>query len=287
MKISEAFSEYIREEIFALNKSAKTYESYKYSCSSFMRYFGDIKISKISPEMVEDYYLKRLQTCTSDTLRGQIMQLRAVLHFAQLRGIKTCDLTRIKIPKREKKVPRWLDRGEVELFIEDISTSKRGYSKINRVRNELLCRLLFTSGARISEICALNRDSIQNREFVAVGKSKCPRVCYISPEVERLIEEYLKLRTDDDPALFISLQTGRRMSPGTARDVFRRASRRSGITGVHPHTMRHSFATYMINQGVGIRDVCELLGHQNLDTTQKYTHITNPHLKMVHASVMR
>lgn len=286
MKISEAFSEYCQSEILAVNKSPRTYEGYRYSCGSFVRYWGDIKVSKLTPAMVEEYYIERSKINTSDTVRGQIMQIRAVLRFCQAKGIKTCDTTLIRIPKREKKVPKWLDRNQIEHFIDEVSQPKRGYAKVNRLRNELLCRMLFVSGARISEIIALDRNSIQNREFVAIGKSKAPRVCYISPEVETLMKEYLELRNDDNKALFVSIQTGKRMSAGTAREVFRRVARQSGMAGVHPHTMRHSFATYMLNSGAGIRDVCDLLGHQSLDTTQRYTHLTNPQLKLVHTSVM-
>lgn len=286
MKLSEAFSRYIQSEILAANKSSRTYEGYRYSCGSFIRFFGDIKLGKLTPAIIEEYYLEKTKVNTSDTVRGQIIQLRAVLRYCQSKGVKTCDTELIRIPKREKKTPKWLTKTDVEKFIEEVSFPKRGYAKINRLRNELLCRLLFVSGARISEIIALNRDSIQNGEFVAIGKSKAPRVCYISPEVEVLIKEYLSLRNDSEPALFISLQTNKRMSAGTAREVFRRVAKQSGMIGVHPHTMRHSFATYMLNSGAGIRDVCEMLGHQNLDTTQIYTHLTNPQLKTIHADIM-
>ena len=285
MKLSEAFEAYENQKIIARNLSIKTLEGYKNTCSSFCSYFGNIKINKINPDVIRHYYCDKLADHASDTIRGQIIQLRAVIKFCHEKGEKTCDPTYITIPKREKKSPKWLDRQDVEKFIDIVATPKRGYSKMNRTRNVLLCSLLFCTGARISEVVALDRDSIKNREFVAIGKSKDPRVCYISPEVEQMLAEYLELRTDNESALFINNQ-GNRMTPQSAREVFRRVCKQSEFSGIHPHTFRHSFATYALSEGVGIREVGEMLGHQNLDTTKIYTHLTNPQLKLIHAKLM-
>ena len=113
MKLSEAFEAYENQKIIARNLSMNTLEGYKNTCSSFCSYFGDIKISKIGPDEIRRYYCDKLADHASDTIRGQIIQLRAVIKFCHDKGEKTCDPTYITIPKREKKSPKWLDRQDV------------------------------------------------------------------------------------------------------------------------------------------------------------------------------
>ena len=288
MKISEAFEDYRKYEIIALHKSTKTYENYIYAEKSLKSFFGDINIKKISPESIAKYYIESMKYdgISSDTARGYIICLRSVLKRRRACGDNLKNIELVRIPQREKKRPKCLDISEVRRFIETVATPKRGYSKINRIRNTLLIELLFVSGIRISEACALNRDSIKNKQFCVVGKSKQPRPCYINERVEELINDYLSLRNDISEALFVNNQTGTRMTKSTAEYVFRRVCNDAKIYGVHPHTMRHSFATYLLEQNVSIENISNLLGHQNLNTTQVYTHIKNERLRHEHQRVM-
>ena len=170
--------------------------------------------------------------------------------------------------------------------MEELGKPKKGYAKINRVRNQLIAKMLFYTGLRVSELCALNRDSIRNREFTVVGKSKYPRPCFITKEIERDIDNYLELRRDNEPALFIANETGKRISPSTIQRVFRLATKNARLTNVTPHTMRHSFATRLIDDQVDIRLVAALLGHQDLNTTKQYTHIKDYRLRQVYENAM-
>ena len=179
----------------------------------------------------------------------------------------------IRTPRSEKKVARFLDLKEYDRFLKEAETSCRGYSNVNRTRNALIVKLLFATGLRVSELCALDRDSIKDRQFVVVGKSKEPRVCFITREIERDIQHYLAMRHDQDRALFVANQNGQRIKPHNVQRIFRNLSEKSGVWGVTPHTLRHSFATRLIEDGVDIRFVAAFLGHQSLQTTQKYTHV--------------
>lgn len=294
MKLSEAFNQYIQIRIIGRGCSPRTIEYYRQNQRNTIKYFGDIKISKITPDVIAKYYVDLVETTLINgchhapgTARREIYTIKSVLGYWSRRGVKTTDIEDIEIPREQINPPRWLERYEVEEFIDTVCRPCRGYPRINIVRNELIMRLLFCSGIRVSELVALNRDSIRDGQFVVTGKSKEPRVCFITPEIGDLIDKYLEMRDDDNPALFVSSQQpDKRITTSTVRLIFRRNCRRCGIKGVHPHTMRHSFATYMIDNGADIRQVATLLGHQNIQTTERYTHIKNEGLRQIHMKIM-
>lgn len=287
MKISEAFSEYRDIEIIAANLSKKTFESYFYSERLATSYFGNIEIENIDASDVRGYYEHLLGWQKPDTARSNIVCLRAVIKLCRKLGHNVIDPELIKIPKREKRVITYLTEDEVERFCDVVGTPNRGYSTLNRKRNILIVKILYSTGMRVSELCRLNRNSFRNRQTAICGKSKLPRPVYITEEVEKLIDEYLKLRTDNEPALLISEQTGKRVTPGTVRRVFSNACDRSDFNGVHPHTLRHSFATKMLDKEVDIRYIADLMGHESLDTTRMYTHYTNPKLRSIYDRVWK
>lgn len=128
----------------------------------------------------------------------------------------------------------FLTSTEAEEFIAVIAQKRRGYAEINRLRNIAIARVLYCSGLRVGELCRLNRNSIKDRQFTIVGKSKMPRICFINQAAEEAIEKYLKARTDKNPALFISNETENRITPGTIRRVLQNACERSDFEGAHP-----------------------------------------------------
>ena len=287
MKISEAFAAYRKNEILALGKSPKTHESYVYTEKIVISYLGDINIKKINVDQVHDFYLWLLIGHSKNTARGYVCNLRSVLAYHQRRGARgLLDASQIKTPQREKKMADFLTLEEFDRFSAELDRPIKGYSRLNRERNVLIAKMLFYTGLRISELCALDRNSINNRQFSVIGKSKNPRPCFITRELENDIETYLSHRKDNSVALFISNQTGERITKGVVQSVFRRASVSFGRR-VTPRTLRHSYATRLVSDGVDIRFVAELLGHQSLETTQKYTHIRDYRLYQVYENAMK
>lgn len=285
IKISEAFDYYREAEIIAGGLSPKTYDNYVMSEKWAIDFFGDIMIDKITSENVRAFYLYLSGWQRPNTVRGELISLRAVLNFCGKKGYQIMDTDEIKIPKRQKIPIDYLEPDEVEMFIDAVAEKRRGYSKYNRARNVAIVKLFWVSGIRVSELCAMNRDSIKNRCFVVIGKSKNPRVCFITEEVEKLIQQYLDLRTDSNPALFVT-KTDKRMTPHEVRDVFRMACSRSDFEHVRPHVIRRSFATNLLNKGVDIRYIAELLGHESLETTRAYTHVSNQKLQKIYDSIV-
>lgn len=286
MKISEAFQMYRKNEVLAMGKSSSTNDWYIITEKLVIDYFGNINIRRIRVDDVHNFYLWMLKGRSQNTAREYLCKFRMVLDYFRQIGLAHIGADDIKIPKREKKQIRFITYEEFVIFLEEMGRPHRGYSNINRVRNIVMAKMLFYTGLRISELCALNRDSIQNRQFCIVGKSKDPRPGYITKDLEQDINHYLAMRTDSCPALFICEQTGKRITKTMVQAIFRRVSEQSGIYSVTPHTLRHSYATRLVEDGVDIRYVATLLGHQSLETTQKYTHIRDARLRQVYENAM-
>lgn len=286
MKISEAFAKYERDEVLAVNYSINTLKTYKNTAQAVIKYFGDINIKRVNIDNVHNFYLYLVDRVSKNTARRYISNFRIVIKFCRERGVRVMNPDEIKTPREEKKVARFITQEEFDKFIRAAGEPERGYCRENLVRNVLIIRMLYETGLRVSELCALDRSSIHDRQFVVVGKSKDPRPCYITGRVEDMIEDYLAMRKDNNEALFVANQNGLRVTPHNVQRVFRNVSKKAGIGTVTPHTLRHSYATRFLEHGVDIRIVSALLGHQNLSTTQNYTHVTDCLLRQAYEITM-
>lgn len=282
ISISEAFELYRIDYIAFKGLSIKTEEAYMTASKLLTRFYGDIMVSELTFAHIRDWRTWMSGWQKSDTTRGYIVCLRMVLKFLRKRGYNALDPDNIPVPIREGRRVRFLDELEFEQFVKDVSTPRRGYSRVNRVRNVAVVELLYATGLRNSELCSLDRDSIKNRTFTVIGKGRKTRIGFVSIEAMKAIEEYLKLRTDNNRALFVSLQTGERMTPGTLRRVFQNVCARTDFENVTPHIIRHSYATKLMRHRVDTRYVKEFLGHASLETTQMYTHVVDEDLKAIY-----
>jgi integrase/recombinase XerC len=153
---------------------------------------------------------------------------------------------------------------------------------------------LYSTGMRVSELVAMNLDDIDFLgEVVHIrGKGKKERICPISSSVLQIIQHYMEFRNKraqhngnfDGKVLFVN-KHGKRLSTRSVRRKMDKYLKIAGLDpAISPHTLRHSFATHMLNRGADLRSVQELLGHQSLSTTQIYTHLTTKKLKDVYSS---
>jgi len=183
----------------------------------------------------------------------------------------------VATPKREKQLPSVMQPADVALLLEqpDASTPLGA-------RDQAWLELLYASGLRISELVGIDLDSIElHARLVKVrGKGRKERIVPFGRKAEAAIRAYLPVRADlvkeaEETALFVNYR-GERITTRSVRRLFdvylRRASLRGGIS---PHTLRHSFATHLLNSGADLRAIQELLGHASLSTTQKYTHLND------------
>jgi len=157
-------------------------------------------------------------------------------------------------------------------------------------RNRAILHLLTTSGLRASEICNLNRRDILvneegNVEITVRGKGQKDRVAHTTDKAKRAIDMYLSSRTDSKEALFVVDRT-RRIGRHLIWYIVKRNAKQVGLNNVSPHTLRHYTATELLRRGVNTSVVQKIMGHANISTTQRYTHITDRDASKVYNAVM-
>ncbi|KYK30217.1 MAG: hypothetical protein AYK19_18580 [Theionarchaea archaeon DG-70-1] len=213
-------------------------------------------------------FLQREKECSLRTIHRHINALRT---FYRLYEMDTAD--KIQLPKVEKTLPTFLNFGEMEKLLDSI------FSK----RDLAIVRLLYASGLRVSELVGLNRDTIEENVIrVRSGKGKKDRVVFIDDGTLELIGEYLNERADENPALFVN-RRGTRLTDRYIEILVKRHAKRAGIKKkVTPHTLRHTFATHLLQNKANIMVIKDLLGHASLSTTQIYTHVTDEYKKEIY-----
>lgn len=196
-------------------------------------------------------------------------------------------LTAVRTPKQEKKLPRFLEYEEIKRLLETppIETWLGA-------RDRAILETLYSTGIRVSELVALNMDDVDFLgEVIHIrGKGKKERIAPISSAALQAIQHYMEFRNKrsqsntnfDTRVLFVN-KHGQRLSTRSVRRKMDKYLKMAGLDpNISPHTLRHSFATHMLNNGADLRSVQELLGHQSLSTTQVYTHLTTRKLKEVY-----
>ncbi|HLY74256.1 MAG TPA: tyrosine recombinase XerC [Planctomycetota bacterium] len=207
-------------------------------------------------------------------------------YFLRRGGIDANPVRQVRTPRLEKKLPSFLDEEEVTRLLE--STTGDGFTDR---RDRALLETIYGGGLRVSEATGLDLGDLQIDQGFAVvrGKGGKERLAPLGTGATRGIEEYLSERAvrveklmSGVEALFIN-KNGTRLNVRSVRRILDRRAMLAGIRkSVTPHTLRHSFATHLLNRGADLRAVQELLGHANLTTTQIYTHVTTHRLKEVY-----
>lgn len=286
LTLSEAFEIYRRDYIVYRNQSPKTEEMHLLALKSLVSFLGDVPLPLLSFQNVRDWkeYLEKSKG--KNTVRGYILKLRVVLAFMQKNGYKVLDPDVIGVPKRQSLQIDFITEDEVTQLIEASFEPRMGYAKISRYKNRAVISLLYASGIRVSELCRINRSDLQrDNSFTVVGKGDKIRLCFLDERTRRYISDYLELRTDNDPSLFLSDQTGKRITVGTVQEIFRVARVRAGFTRpIHPHTMRHSYATNLLRNNTNLLYVSKFLGHSSVQTTEMYTHVVDEDLRREYLS---
>ncbi len=227
---------------------------------------------------------------SKSTIARKLATLRSFYKFLVKRGqIDSNPVVAIRTPKQEKKLPRFLEYEEVKRLLETPPMD----SWLG-ARDRAIMETLYSTGMRVSELVALNMDDIDFLgEVVHIrGKGKKERIAPISSSTLQVIQHYMEFRNKraqsnsnfDSKVLFVN-KHGKRLSTRSVRRKMDKYLKMAGLDpAISPHTLRHSFATHMLNNGADLRSVQELLGHQSLSTTQIYTHLGTKKLKEVYQS---
>ena len=219
------------------------------------------------------------------TISRHISSLRSFFKYLKNNNIiKNNPMTLISNPKLEKKLPKYLNYNDIEKLL-----TAYDINNYLGIRNSLILEMLYSTGIRVGEIVNidLSNVSIIDKTITISGKGNKERIVYFGSRCLELLNLYLKnsynkLNVNNLKYLFLS-KTGKKISDREIRKIVDDAAIIAGIDmKISPHVLRHTFATHMLTEGADLRSVQELLGHENLSTTQVYTHLTNERIRNVY-----
>jgi site-specific recombinase XerD len=225
---------------------------------------------------------------SSRTIARRIAALRRYFLWCIRQGYVTTDPTEaLHTPKAKGKLPRPLDQNTVG---EVVSTEDADAPEWRRARARVALEILYGSGLRVSEVCSLTLQSVSSDGTVlrVMGKGSKERLVPLSRPATDAISRWLIVRSEVvSPASGVALLLSARGNPVSRRDITRlldEACLRVGVVGgTHPHALRHSFATHLMDNGADTRSIQELLGHSDAATTQRYTHVSKERLRLAYS----
>jgi tyrosine recombinase XerC len=274
----EKFLRYLEIE---KNASSHTILNYKLDLQDFRQFLKGADVADVDYLLVRKYlaHLKE-KTLTARSIGRKLSSLRSFFRFlVKDNYLKVNPTDAIASPKQEKTLPRFLTEEDVVRLIEapNVETLKG-------LRDHAIFETLYSTGIRISELVGLTEDAV---DFIGAtvkvfGKGKKERLLPIGERALRAIRRYLEKRHVSSRRIFLN-KSKKPITDRGIRKVMDSYLRSLSLKEhVSPHTMRHSFATHLLNRGADLRSVQELLGHANLSTTQIYTHLTTEKLKSVY-----
>ncbi len=287
MKIDDLIEKYLEYIVKELNYSPVTMEDYHSDLIMYKEYINKHNLSflKITKLQIIDYlkYLDSLHY-SNKSISRHLSSLRSF--YSYLVEIKVLDsnvFRSIRNPKVEKKLPNYLSVLEVEEIINSIEEKTK-----EDIRDKCLFELLYSTGIRVSEASNMLITDIvdSNKSIRVIGKGNKERIVYYGSYLEDILSKYLKVREEFNvnnlAYLFIN-QNGGKLSRESIEYIIKKINNKYLLKHkISPHVLRHSFATHLLDNGADIKSVQELLGHESLNTTEIYTHISNDRLRSVY-----
>lgn len=288
--------------------SSKTQENYTRFLRKFFNWLESANLSALTPQALAPEHIwqykvhlsrqanpKTKKSLKKSTQNYYLIALRSLLEFFVEKDIASLPPSKVKLAKdKSDKEIKFLSLDQLKLLL-----AAPPRNTIIGLRDRAFLETLFSTGLRVAELAALNREQLKIKditkdlEISVVGKGGKIRTVYFSARSVKALKSYLDERKDFDEALFINYRRGganstesRRLSVKSFEDIVKKYVKITGLPVMAtPHTLRHSFATDLLNQGVDLRTVQEFLGHSNIATTQIYTHVTNKQLRDIHRQV--
>ena len=281
--------------------SSKTQENYSHYLNKLKEWLktqnkNSLRPHDLSSQDVWDYrlFLSRYQNKAKGlsrlTQNYYLIALRALLGYFVAKDIVCLPPDKVTLPKdaEKEKTIKFLNLDQIQKLLDAPDPENPA-----GLRDKVILEALFSTGLRIAELVALNKEQFdfssdkKDFELGVIGKGSRPRTVYFSERALEWLKKYLNTRKDKQKALFINYR-GRTKEENrlTSRSIERMMKKYSIKAGIPlfttPHTLRHSYATDLLEQGVDLRTIQEFLGHKNIVTTQIYTHVTNKRLRDIH-----
>lgn len=280
------FLDYLKNERFYSDKTIESYRTDLIETKKFLKENGGFKgWDQVQSKDIEIYlqHLAERKLARTSQMR-KMSSLKSFYHFLIRRKIVQVDPTQtVVIRKGEHRLPQFFYQPELK----QVFASLNGTKPLTQ-RNLAMFRLFYATGMRVSEVSSLKIKQIDFdlKTILVHGKGNKDRYVAFDEEAKKALQNYLKdarpklLKGKEDPQFVFLNNQGQALTDRGIEYIMQKVFNGAGISGkVHPHELRHSFATAMLNNGADLRSVQELLGHSNLSTTQIYTHVTMSHLQ--------
>ena len=280
----DAFLRYLRIE---RQCSPHTFKSYGRDLREFCRYLTidgpcDLPAGEIDHITIRDFLSSLHQKGNGkSSVARKLSTIRAFFAYLHGRGEIPANPARlVNTPRLPKPTPRFVTESEMESIL-----SLAQGDKPSQIRDRAILELLYATGLRVSELTNLNLEDVwfEERLLKVLGKGRKERIVPFGRPARFALQAYSPIRDNilkkagagvTAGALFLNLRGGRLSPRSVQRSLHNLLRRHARLNQVSPHQLRHSFATHLLNRGVDLRSIQELLGHESLSTTQKYTHLS-------------
>jgi len=295
------FLEYLDIERGLSNKSQETYGRF---LAKFSRWLSANNLESLLPHELSEEHIRKYRVFLSQSFNKNtkeplkrstqsyyLIALRNLLNYFTDRDILSLPSEKIKLAKSKinERTIKFLTLDQIKKLLEASKSSTPA-----GLRDRAILETFFSTGLRVAELVNLNREQIKitpetkDLEIVVIGKGDRSRPVYFSKRAMKWLRKYLEMRKDKEKALFISykgptINQEKRLSARSMENIVKRYAISAGIpTFTTCHTIRHSFATDLLSQGVDLRTIQEFLGHKNISTTQIYASVTSKKLRETH-----
>lgn len=287
--MEDALAEFLRHLGLEKNASAHTVKSYREDLTQALEYFRTTPNGRaLTPDQLTTRrvraYLAWLheQGYAKTTVARRIAALRSLCRFLCRQGtLKSNPADGLRGPKQDKKLPHFLGEAEITCLLEAPPANQP-----MGLRDRALLEVMYSAGLRVSELVGLNLDDLDlDAGIVTVrGKGKRERLALLGTAAKKALKHWLTDREvlaarKKASAVFLNKNGGRLTTRSVGRLLAKYLAQAGLDPRTSPHTLRHSFATHLLDRGADIRSVQELLGHRSLTTTQIYTHVTTQRLR--------
>ncbi len=267
MILSEAWQLY-RGEKRIIGFSSQTLKAYGLQSSLLIQFLSDIHIGTVTTEKLRSYLAVSSEHLKPSSLAHRIRFIKSLFRWAHEEGhIPRNPASKLQEPKVGKRIPKFLSEREIEHLRE---------ACLSPMENAIF-EFMYSTGCRIGEITTLEKNDINwsDRSAIVRGKGDKEREVYFNIRSDIWLKRYLKSREDSDPAIFVTERFPHKMSIAQMRYIIKRISIRSGINKtIHPHQLRHTYATHLLNNGAPIEIIQSLLGHERSETTRIYAQLS-------------
>lgn len=273
------FTDYLNS-LRTRNCSPLTIAEYERDLNTFRLFLSGADVLSVDRATITSYVSwLRENGLSATTTQRRLAVIHSFYRFLVETGALTTNpADGVQRPKRKQKLPVYFTEGESRALLESVDG-------LNRERDYAILLLALISGLRVSEIVSLNVSDIQRSGdvcfFRVTGKGGKERQVFLSPNCVEALDQYLAVRERygaDTDALFLS-RKHQRISVDAVQSLVKKHSQKAGLPPVSPHKLRHTAATLMLDNGVDIRTIAEVLGHSSVSTTQIYTHVQAERLR--------